>query len=80
MASCCHIQFYCGVLVTDRSTCPLCSTSFHTFKREENRKLSKSAMGGANSCYFCLGINLEVRFKNSELTQGKRKVHYREMN
>lgn len=47
--------------------------------REENRKTSKPAMGGANSCYFCLGINLVVRFKNSELTQGKRKVHHREM-
>jgi hypothetical protein len=63
--------------------CLLYSTSFHTFKRvgtrEGSRKISKSAMGGANSPYFCLGINLVVRFKNAELIQGKRKVHRREM-
>lgn len=56
---------------------------FHTFQRvgmrEGSRKISKSALGGANSPFFCLGINLVVRFKNSELTQGKRKAHRREM-
>lgn len=38
--------------------------SFHTFQREDKRegsgKISKSAMGGANSPFFCLEINLVV--------------------
>lgn len=38
--------------------------------REKNRKVSESAVRGANSYYFCFGINLVVRFKNSEFTQG----------